>query len=410
MLKIIWSFFFLSAFAAALWQTFAGNIAVWSELVGALFDSAKSAFSIALNLTGLLCLWLGLLKIAEKSGITEILARLLRPLFTRIMPGVPADSPAVGSMVMNIAANVLGLDNAATPMGLKAMEQLQEHNPRKDTASDAEIMFMVINSSSVTLIPITILMYRSELGSANPASVFVPILLATSVSTLVGFLAVAAVQKLNIFNRVVLFWLLAAVALVSALAWGFLQLPPPERMAISAAVGNGILFFIAAFFIFWGLIKKQDVYENFIDGAKEGFKIAVTIIPYLVAMLTAIAVFRASGMFDLLLLGIEKGLAALGVDTAFVPALPTALMKPLSGSGARAMMIETMQTYGADSFPGFAASVVQGSTETTFYVLAVYFGAVKITRTRSALPCALLADLAGIAAAIALSYCFFVGS
>ena len=407
MLKAVWSFFFLSAFAAGVWQTAMGNGAVWSEMVGALFSSAKSAFSIALGLTGVLCLWLGLLKIAENSGVTAVLARWLRPFFAKIMPGVPAGSPALGSMVMNIAANVLGLDNAATPMGLKAMEQLQEHNPRKDTASDAEIMFMVINSSSVTLIPITILMYRAELGSSNPAAVFVPILIATSMSTLTGFLAVAAVQRLNIFNRTVLGGLAAMLLVIGGLAWGFMQLAPAQRTAVSAAAGNGILFFLAAFFIFWGLIKKRDVYEDFIDGAKEGFKVAVTIIPYLVAMLTAIAVFRASGMFDLLLTGLENMFVLLGVDTGFVPALPTALMKPLSGSGARAMMIEAMQTYGADSFAGFVASVVQGSTETTFYVLAVYFGAVKVVKTRSALPCALLADLAGITTAVVVSYYFF---
>ena len=407
MLKAVWSFFFLSAFAAGVWQTAMGNGAVWSEMVDALFSSAKSAFSIALGLTGVLCLWLGLLKIAENSGVTAVLARWLRPFFAKIMPGVPAGSPALGSMVMNIAANVLGLDNAATPMGLKAMEQLQEHNPRKDTASDAEIMFMVINSSSVTLIPITILMYRTELGSSNPAAVFVPILIATSMSTLTGFLAVAAVQRLNIFNRTVLGGLAAMLLVVGGLAWGFMQLAPAQRTAVSAAAGNGILFFLAAFFIFWGLIKKRDVYEDFIDGAKEGFKVAVTIIPYLVAMLTAIAVFRASGMFDLLLTGLENMFVLLGVDTGFVPALPTALMKPLSGSGARAMMIEAMQTYGADSFAGFVASVVQGSTETTFYVLAVYFGAVKVVKTRSALPCALLADLAGIITAVVVSYYFF---
>ena len=407
MLKAVWSFFFLSAFAAGVWQTAMGNGAVWSEMVDALFSSAKSAFSIALGLTGVLCLWLGLLKIAENSGVTAVLARWLRPFFAKIMPGVPAGSPALGSMVMNIAANVLGLDNAATPMGLKAMEQLQEHNPRKDTASDAEIMFMVINSSSVTLIPITILMYRAELGSSNPAAVFVPILIATSMSTLTGFLAVAAVQRLNIFNRTVLGGLAAMLLVVGGLAWGFMQLAPAQRTAVSAAAGNGILFFLAAFFIFWGLIKKRDVYEDFIDGAKEGFKVAVTIIPYLVAMLTAIAVFRASGMFDLLLTGLENMFVLLGVDTGFVPALPTALMKPLSGSGARAMMIEVMQTYGADSFAGFVASVVQGSTETTFYVLAVYFGAVKVVKTRSALPCALIADLAGIITAVVVSYYFF---
>ncbi len=407
MLKIVWSFFFLSAFAGAFYRSLGGDWVVWNELTAALFSSAKSAFLIAINLTGVLCLWLGLLKIAEQSGMTDALARLLKPLFARIMPDVSANSPAVGSMVMNIAANILGLDNAATPAGLKAMEQLQADNPHKDTASDAQIMFMVLNSSSVTLIPMTILMYRSELGSENPAAVFVPILLATSVSTLVGFLSVALVQKINLFNRVVLGWLFAAVVAVIAVAWGFLRLPDKDRALVSTVFGNMVLFSVVAFFILWGLWKKKDVYELFVEGAKEGFKIAVTIIPYLVAMLTAIAVFRASGMFDWLLGGLEKLLLALGVDTAFVPALPTALMKPLSGSGSRALMIETMQTYGVDSFSGFVASVVQGSTETTFYVLAVYFGAVKINKTRSALPCALLADLAGIATAIVVSYCFY---
>lgn len=377
MLKIIWSFFFLSAFAGALWQSLDGNWAVWNELTAALFASAKSAFSIALNLTGLLCLWLGLLKIAERSGITEALARLLRPLFARIMPGRAGRFAGRRFNGDEHCRQRLGLDNAATPAGLKAMEQLQADNPHKDTASDAQIMFMVINSSAVTLIPITILMYRSELGSENPAAVFVPILLSTSASTLVGFLSVAVVQKLNVFNRVVLGWLFFAAVAVGAAAWGFLRLPAGERTLISTAAGNMILFSTAVFFILWGLWKKKDVYELFVEGAKEGFKIAVTIIPYLVAMLTAIAVFRASGMFDLLLAGMEKILSGLGCDTGFVPALPTALMKPLSGSGARAMMIETMQTYGADSFPGFVASIVQGSTETTFYVLAVYFGADK---------------------------------
>ena len=407
MLKIIWSFFFLSSFAAALWQCAGGNLQVWSSLVEAMFTSAKSAFTIALNLTGLLCLWLGLLKIAEGSGITEAFAKLLRPLFKRIMPEVPADSPAIGSIVMNIAANVLGLDNAATPMGLKAMEQLQETNPDKEQASNAQILFMVINSSAVTLIPISILMYRSELGSTNPSAVFVPILLATSASTLVGFLSVAIVQKINILNRVVMGWFVCSVAAIVGLAWGFLHLAPQSRTEVSSAVGNFILFAVVVVFILWGLVKKQDVYEQFIEGAKEGFKIAVSIIPYLVAMLVAVAVFRASGMFDLFLAFIEKTLTLLGIDSAFVPALPTALMKPLSGSGARAMMIETLQNYGADSFPAFVSSIVQGSTETTFYVLAVYFGAVKINNTRHALPCALLADFAGIVTAIYVGYLFY---
>lgn len=407
MLKAVWSFFFLSAFAAALWQSAGGVLTVWNEMTAALFSSAKASFTIALNLTGVLCLWLGLLKIAEKSGITEMLAHLLKPLFVRIMPGVPADSPAIGSMVMNIAANVLGLDNAATPAGLKAMEQLQEVNPHKDRASNAQVLFMVINSSAVTLIPMTILMYRSELGSSNPAAVFIPILLSTSVSTLVGFLSVAWVQKLNVFNRVVFGWMLVLVGLVASVAWAFLRLPVGSRTEVSAAAGNFLLILVIVWFISWGLWKRIDVYEVFIEGAKEGFKIAVTIIPYLVAMLVAIAVFRASGMFDLLLDGLQSLFAFAKIDTEFIPALPTALMKPLSGSGARALMIETLQNYGADSFPGFVASVVQGSTETTFYVLAVYFGAVKISKTGAALPCALLADLAGIVAAIMLSYFFY---
>ncbi len=408
MLNIIWVSFFLIAFVLAAYQSLIlGQGEVWTQLVSSTFASAKTAFSICINLTGILCLWLGLLKIAERSGLTALLAKALRPLFRRIMPGVPEDSPAMGSMIMNIAANVLGLDNAATPMGLKAMEQLQELNPRKDRASDAQILFMVINSSAVTLIPITILMYRAELGSQNPAAVFMPILFATSVSTLVGFFAVAVVQRLNIFNRIVMAYLLGFAAFIAAVAGYFLSLPENERLRVSGDCGNFLLFSVITVFILSGLVKKLNVYETFIGGAKEGFEIAVRIIPYLVAMLVAIAVFRTSGALDLLVLGFEKFFAWLGVDTGFVAALPTALLKPLSGSGARAMMIETMQTYGADSFPAFVSAVVQGSTETTFYVLAVYFGAVKITRVGAALPCALLADLAGIAAAVFFSYMFY---
>lgn len=408
MLNFIWAFFFISAFMAACYQSFvAGDWAIWSELSNSAFSSAKSAFNIALNLTGLLCLWLGLLKIAEQSGITEFLARLLRPLFKKIMPEVPSDSPAIGSIVMNMAANILGLDNAATPMGLKAMEQLQEINPQKDTASNAQILFMVINSSAVTLIPISILMYRSELGSTNPSAVFIPILLATSFSTLVGFLSVAIVQKLNIFNRVVLAYLLGFIAFILISAYLFLSLPLDQRAVASSAVGNFILLSLITLFISWGLIKKLNIYDVFITGAKEGFSIAISIIPYLVAMLVAIALFRSSGMLNILVEAFKYLFVSIGINTDFVPALPTALLKPLSGSGSRAMMIETMQTYGADSFPAFVSSVVQGSTETTFYVLAVYFGAVKISKIRSALPCALLADFAGISAAIVLSYLFF---
>ena len=310
-------------------------------------------------------------------------------------------------MIMNIAANMLGLDNAATPMGLKAMEQLQTLNPKKDTASDAQVLFMVINTSAVTLIPITILMYRAELGASNPSAVFMPILFATSLSTLSGFLAVAWVQRLNIFNRVVMSYLLGFAAFIGAVAWYFESLPLEERLQMSAAWGNFILFAFIISFITAGIIRKVNVYETFIQGAKEGFDIAVRIIPYLVAMLVAIAVLRASGVLNIIVLGFENFFNFIGINTDFVPALPTAILKPLSGSGARAMMIETMQTYGADSFPAFVSAVVQGSTETTFYVLAVYFGAVKITKIRSALPCSLLADFVGITSAIILAYLFY---
>lgn len=408
MLNIIWSAFFIAAFFfAAMDAWWFGQADVWSRLVLASFSSAKSAFSICLNLTGILCLWLGLLKIAQVSGLTEILAKFLHPLFAKLMPEVPSSSPALGSMVMNIAANMLGLDNAATPMGLKAMEQLQSLNPHKDKASNAQVLFMVINASAVTIIPITILMYRAELGAANPASVFLPILLATSASTLVGFLSVALVQKLNIFNRVVLGYLLGFAALIALIGWYFSSLPEGERLVAAATWGNFTLFAVMILFIVSGLIKKIDVYDAFITGAKEGFEIAIKIIPYLVAMLVGIAVFRASGGLDWLVAGFAWLAENIGLDTKFVAALPTAIMKPLSGSGARAMMIETMQNYGADSFPGFVASVVQGSTETTFYVLAVYFGAVGISKVGAALPCALLADLAGIITAIAVSYIFY---
>lgn len=408
MLNYIWIAFFLSAFVMALYRSLIiGDALVWSELINATFTSSKTAFTISLNLTGILCLWLGLLKIAEASGLTNILAKVLYPLFRKIMPEVPENSPALSSMIMNIAANMLGLDNAATPMGLKAMEQLQELNPKKDTASNAQILFMVINSSAVTLIPITILMYRSELGAANPSAVFMPILFATSLSTLSGFLAVAWVQKLNIFNRVVMGYLLGFIGFIAFVAYYFNSLPPEMRLYSSAAWGNFVLFAFIISFITAGLIKKINVYETFIQGAKEGFQIAVSIIPYLVAMLVAIAVLRSSGVLNIIVLGFEKFFEFAGIDTAFVPALPTAILKPLSGSGARAMMIETMQTYGADSFPAFVSSIVQGSTETTFYVLAVYFGAVKITKIRSALPCALFADLVGIIAAVYFAYLFY---
>ena len=411
MINYIWAFFFVAAFVAAAFQgLFMGNIAIWNDMANSLFDTAKTAFSISINLTGILCFWLGMLKIAEKSGITELLAKALYPLFKKIMPGLKKDSPAFGSIVMNMAANMLGLDNAATPMGLKAMEQMQVDNKYKDVASNEQILFMVINSSAVTLLPVTIFMYRSELGSSNPGMVFLPILLATSISTIVGFLSVAIVQKLNVFNRVVLAYAFVFLLFVSAVAIGFTFLNPLTRSATVSAAGNFVLLAVIFVFLFVGLFKKIKVYEEFINGAKEGFNIAVSIIPYLVAMLVAIAFFRVSGVLDVIIVCIEHLVEMLGVNADFVPALPTALLKPLSGSGARAMMIETMQTYGADSFAGFTSSIIQGSTETTFYVLAVYFGAVKINNTRHALPCALLADLAGVVAAILIGYWFYEGN
>ena len=410
MLNYIWAFFFISAFFGALYQAFFnGNADIWQTMTETIFSSSKSAFTVSLNLTGILCFWLGMMKIAEKSGITEVLARALYPLFRKIMPDIPAKSPALGSMVMNIAANVLGLDNAATPMGIKAMEQLQAENPNKKEASNAQILFMVINSSSVTLIPITILMYRSELGSSNPGLVFLPILFATCISTFVGFLSVAFVQKINIFNRVVLAYMGIFIAIISLICGGFAFLNAELRNEIASGMGNFIIVLIIFGFMICGLIRKINVYDEFIEGAKDGFNIAVSIIPYLVAMLVGIALFRTSGVMEAIIAGIREFCLLLGINADFVPALPTALLKPLSGSGARAMMIETMQTYGADSFPAFVSAVVQGSTETTFYVLAVYFGAIKISNTRHALPCALLADFAGIVSAILFSYWFYIG-
>ena len=410
MLNYIWAFFFISAFIGALYQAFFnGNADIWQTMTETIFSSSKSAFTVSLNLTGILCFWLGMMKIAEKSGITEVLARVLYPLFRKIMPDVPEKSPALGSMVMNIAANVLGLDNAATPMGIKAMEQLQAENPNKKEASNAQILFMVINSSSVTLIPITILMYRSELGSSNPGLVFLPILFATCISTFVGFLSVAFVQKINIFNRIVLAYMGIFIAIISLICGGFAFLNAELRNEIASGMGNFIIVLIIFGFMICGLIRKINVYDEFIEGAKDGFNIAVSIIPYLVAMLVGIALFRTSGVMEAIIAGIREFCLLLGINADFVPALPTALLKPLSGSGARAMMIETMQTYGADSFPAFVSAVVQGSTETTFYVLAVYFGAIKISNTRHALPCALLADFAGIVSAILFSYWFYIG-
>ncbi len=405
MLNLIWAGFFIAAFIMAVLASFNGNTAIWSDMVNGLFTSVDTAFKTSLNLTGVLCFWLGMLKIAEKSGLTELLARGLKPFFRAIMPDLKKDSPAFSAIVMNVAANVLGLDNAATPMGLKAMEEMQKENKTPDKASNAQIMFMVLNSSALTILPITILMYRFQFGSMAPAKVFIPILLATACSTLTGFIATALWQRINIFRRVILAYLLIGVGFIGTIGYIFGNNANSTQMTV--ILSNAILAGLVVLFIVAGLIKKQNVYENFIEGAKDGFHIAVQIIPYLVAMLAAIGVFRATGGIDLFCEKLAELLHYFGYDAEFTKALPAALMKPLSGSGARAMMIDIFSTYGVDSFAGFAASIVQGSTETTFYVLAVYFGAVKLSKTGAALPLALLADAAGITAAIALAYKFY---
>ena len=407
MLNFIFCAFFLVAFANALFLLCAGQTDIFNKMLTALFEAASNGFNISIGLTGMLCLWLGLLKIAQESGLTNILAKALNPLFKRIMPEIPENHPAMGSIIMNMAANILGLDNAATPMGLKAMSDLQSLNKHKDKASNAQVLFMVINASAVTLIPINILMYRHTLGCLNPAAVFIPILLATSVSTLAGFLSVAFVQKLDIFNKVVLSYLLCFMLLISGTAYWFMHLSADLRLTYSNLLASLVIFSFIVCFIGAGIIKHLNVYEVFIAGAKEGFQTAVQIIPYLVSMLCAIAVFRASGVMDLLTEGFTFVFKQIGLNTDFTPALPTAFLKPLSGSGARAMMIETLTHYGPNSFEGFVSSVMQGSTETTFYVLAVYFGSVKISKTGAALPCALFADFMGLSAAIILSYIFY---
>ena len=411
MLNLIWTGFFIAGFISAIVQSFyLGNSGIWNEITNHLFEAATNAFQLSLNLTGMLCLWLGLLKIAEKSGLTEIFAKALRPLFRIIMPEIPSNHPAIGSIVMNMAANMLGLDNAATPMGLKAMEQMQEINPHKDQASPAQIMFIVINASAITILPVSILMYRHLQGATNPAAVFIPILLATTCSTVAGFLAVAFTQKLNIFNRTILLYFIGILSIIGIISFYFCSLDNSQRIAYSETFGNALILSFIAVFLIFGLTKRINLYETFIEGAKEGFHIAVQIIPYLVAMLTAIAVIRYSGVLDGIVMLFTKLFALIDINTDFTPALSTALMKPLSGNGARAMMIETMQTYGADSFPAFVSATIQGSTETTFYVIALYFGVVKISKTGAALPCALFADLFGIIAAIIFSYLFYAGA
>ena len=408
MLNALWIGFFLVAFLIALVKLlFLGDAGIMAALVKALFDSSKTAFEIALGLTGVMALWLGVMKIGERAGMLELLTRGLAPLFRRLFPEVPPNHPALGAMTMNMGANMLGLDNAATPLGIKAMQALQTLNPSKDTASDAQILFLVINTASVTLLPVTIFTYRAQLGAADPTDVFVPLLITTYIGTLVGLFVTGFFQKLHLWNRVTLAYLGGATALVGGLVAYFSSLPAAEMTRQSSILSNLVLFGLVVVFLLMAVKNRVNAYEAFVEGAKEGFHTAVTIIPYLVAMLVAIAVFRASGALDLLMDAVRGAVLALGFDARWVDALPTALMKPFSGSGARAMMIDTMQTHGADSFAGRLASIVQGSTETTFYVLAVYFGAVGIKRVRHAVTCGLVADLAGILAAIGMAYLFF---
>lgn len=407
-LNYIWIAFFAIAFVVALVRLVCfGDTEVFPSIINSTFDSSKTAFEISLGLTGVLSLWLGIMKIGELGGVVNWLSRLLSPLFCKLFPDIPKGHPVTGSIFMNLAANMLGLDNAATPLGLKAMEGLQRLNPQKDTASNPMIMFLVLNTSGLTLIPISIMVYRAQLGAAQPTDVFVPILLATFFSTLAGIIAVSIYQRINLLNRTILLFLGGASLFIAAIIYFFSTLPREQINVYSTTGANVLLFFIIVGFIFAGVRRKVNVYDAFIEGAKEGFSTAVRIIPYLVAILVGIGVFRASGAMDYLIQGIAALVDRCGMNSDFVGALPTALMKPLSGSGARGLMVDAMSTYGADSFVGRLSCVFQGATDTTFYILAVYFGSVGVVRTRHAVSCGLLADLAGVIAAIFICYLFF---
>jgi spore maturation protein SpmA len=407
-LNYIWIAFFVIAFIVALIKLiFFGDMEVFPAMMNGTFDMAKTGFEISLGLTGVLTLWLGIMRIGEKGGVIKLLSKLINPFFRKLFPELEKDHPAYGSMMMNVAANMLGLDNAATPAGLKAMKEMQESNPKKDTASNAQIMFLVLNASGLTIIPVTIMVYRAQLGAADPSDVFIPILIATFCSTLAGLIAVSIYQRINLFNKVILAYIGGLTAFIVGLIFYLQSLPQEQIAKISATGSNLFLFGLIIFFIGLAAIKKVNVYEAFIEGAKDGFKIAIKIIPYLVAILVSVAVFRASGGFDYLISGFTWFFKLIHVNTDFVEALPTALMKPLSGSGARGMMIDVMKIHGADSFVGRIASIVQGSTDTTFYILAVYFGSVGIRNTRYAVTAGLIADLFGFVAAILVGYLFF---
>ena len=407
-LNYIWIAFFIIAFVVGLIKLlFFGDVDVFPAMMDSTFTSSKTAFEISLGLTGVLALWLGVMKIGEQGGVVNAFARVLSPVFTKLFPDIPKGHPVTGSIFMNIAANMLGLDNAATPLGLRAMEQLQELNPKKDTASNPMIMFLVLNTSGLTIIPVTVMVYRAELGAAQPSDIFIPILLATFFSTLAGVIVTSLFQKINLLNRTLLFTLGGVSLAVAGSIWGFSAMDKVMMNTVSTSIANILLMVIIVGFIIAGIIKKANVYEAFIDGAKDGFTTAVRIIPYLVAILVGIGIFRASGAMDLLIKGVGWVIDLCGVNSDFVAALPTAIMKPLSGSGARGLMVDAMTTYGADSFVGRLACIFQGSTDTTFYILAVYFGSVAIRNTRHAVTCGLIADLAGIIAAIFIGYMFF---
>lgn len=407
-LNYIWIAFFITAFAVGLVRlVFLGDTDVFPAMIDSTFSSSKTAFEISLGLTGVLSLWLGIMKIGERGGVVDLLARLLSPVFTRLFPGIPKGHPVTGSIFMNIAANMLNLDNAATPLGLKAMEQMQELNTKKDTATNPMIMFLVLNTSGLTLIPVSIMVYRAQLGAAQPTDVFVPLLLTTFFSTLTGIIVTSIYQRINLVNRTMLITLGSLCTMVATIIWLFSRMDGETMNTVSTSVANVLLMTIITGFIVAGVRRRVNVYDAFIDGAKEGFGTAVRIIPYLVAILVAVGVFRASGAMDMLIDAIRSTVEMCGGDSSFVGALPTALMKPLSGSGARGMMVDAMTTYGADSFVGRLSCIFQGSTDTTFYILAVYFGSIGVRHTRHAVVCGLLADLAGVIAAIAIAYMFF---
>ena len=407
-LNYIWIAFFLIAFIVALAKLiFMGDTTVFPAMMDSTFSTSKTAFEISIGLTGVLALWLGIMKIGEKGGIVHAFARMLSPIFTKLFPDIPKGHPATGSIFMNIAANMLGLDNAATPLGLKAMEQLQTLNPKKDTATNPMIMFLVLNTSGLTIVPVGILTYRAQMGAAQPTDIFIPVLLATFFSTLAGIIVTSLYQRINLLNRTILLTLGGACVVVAGTIWGFSQLDSATMNTVSTTIASMMLLLIIVGFILSGIRKRVNVYDAFIEGAKVGFETAVRIIPYLIAILVGIGVFRASGAMDMLIDGLKWIVGLFGADAGWVDAMPTALMKPLSGSGARGMMVDAMTTYGPDSFVGRLSCIFQGSTDTTFYVLAVYFGSIGVRYTRHAVVCGLLADLAGIIAAIGIGYFFF---